>query len=379
MPKSLPALLLALLASLAACGDDVPAPLADHELYGGAPDEAPIQPPEPKEEPAMSEEVDVPLQVIGDLQYEEAAGGLMNPSGLSVGPDGALYICDSGNGRIIRLLPGKPAEHIIGFDTEYWLVDRKAGTKRYKLGPLSTVAMADGSLYVTDGGKPDGKEAVLHFTGPSMASAGNPSNVVGRTSEDPADKGEGNLTGMSLSPDGRTIYVAGQGTDTKSWVLRYDIASNKLTPWVSADENGIAVDAPVQTVAWDAKTVLVLYAGAPGKADGLIVAWDIGTAKPRHQWRLPGLVDPMGMARIPGTNDLVVVEHNWSPVETRYGTAVRISLPEESGDATARKLITGLRGPTHCTFGKDGTLYIAQLGDKIDGRRGNVIKVEGLK
>ncbi|MCP5068030.1 MAG: hypothetical protein GY946_15825 [bacterium] len=341
-------------------------------------DPAPIPAPAP-EDPPVSEAVDVPVQVIGDLQLEEVAGGLMNPSGLSVGPDGALYICDSGNGRIIRLRPGQPSEHIIGFDTEYWKVDPKSGTKRFKLGPLSILAMADGSLYVTDGGKPNGKETILHFTGPSLASAGKPSNAVGPTSEDPADKGEGNLTGMSLSADGRTIYVAGQGTDAKTWVLRYDIAGNKLEPWASADDNGIAVNSPMQTLVWDADTVLVLYSGAGGKDDGLIVAWDVGTAKPRTKWRLPGLVDPMGFARIPGTDDLVVVDNNWALTEVKYGMAVRVSLPRTSGDVSHRKLITGLRGPTTCTFGKDGTLYIAQLGATYDGRKGNVVKVTGIK
>jgi sugar lactone lactonase YvrE len=366
---------LAAFVALAACGDDVPTPLVDPgEPY----DEAPLPDP-PPEEPVRSDVVEVPIQVIGDLQFEEIAGGLMNPSGLSVGPDGALYICDSGNGRIVRLRPGIPSEHIVGFDTEFWKVDPKSGTKRFKLGPLSILAMADGSFYVTDGGKPDGKETLLHFTGPSLASAGKPSNPVGPTSDDPADQGEGNLTGMSLSPDGRTIYVAGQGSDAKSWVLRYDIGSNKLEPWASADENGITVNSPMQTLVWDAKTVLVLYSGEGGKDDGLIVAWDVDTAKPRAQWRLPGMVDPMGFARIPGTADLIVVDNNWALEKVQYGFAARVTLPKESGEVSHQKLITGLRGPTTCTFDKDGTLYIAQLGEEYDGRSGNVLKVTGIK
>lgn len=313
------------------------------------------------------------------LSARTVVDGLMNPSGIAFDPDGDLTVCDSGHGKVIRLEDGKAKDYITGFDTEYWKIDKEKGINRFKLGPLSAVWLPDGRLVVTDGGKTDGNEPLLFFSDGGTAADGEATNTIPPTSEDPLDKGEGNLTGLSLSADGSTIYVAGQGADAKTWVLTCDTGTKKLSTWASADDNKIDVNSPMQTLVWDDSTLLVLYSGAGGKEDGRLIAWDTSTAKPKANWTLPGLYDPMGMARIPGTNNLVIVDNNWALTEVRDGRLGKVTLPDGGGTATVEMLATKMLGPVACAFDAKGDLYVAQLGKEFDKTYGSVVAISGIK
>ena len=323
---------------------------------------------------------------------DEAAGGdaaaleatvvvdkLMNPSGVTFSPGGELTVCDSGHGRVVVVRDGRVEDYITGFDTEYWKVDPKGKNNRFKLGPLSALWLGE-TLVVSDGGKKDGQETLLFFKGPGSADQGEASSTcVPRGVE--ASKGEGNLTGLCASGDGRTLYLCGQGSDARTWVISCDVATKKLVPFASADDHGISVNSPMQALVWDAESILVLYSGKGGADDGLIVKWNRKTAQPMGQWALEGLTDPMGMARVPGSDDLVVVDNNWSLTEVKEGRLARVSLGGEGkAEVTMLKLASGsLRGPVSCTFGPDGALYVAQLGTMFDQELGQVVKITGIK
>ncbi|MFI4874726.1 MAG: hypothetical protein ACIALR_05290 [Blastopirellula sp. JB062] len=310
---------------------------------------------------------------------EIAAKGLTNPSGVSFSPSGTLTICDSGDGRVLTLEDGELKEYVTGFPTEYWKVDADSGEKRFKLGPLSAIWLDSDTLAVTNAGLGDGAETVLFFKGPGKVDAGEATNSVPPTSDDMADKGEGNLTGMTASADGKTIYLAGQGSDAKSWILKVDVADKKLSPLFSADENDIAINSPMDTLLWGEDSILALYSGAGGKDDGLIVQWNLESGKPVKQWTVPGLLDPMGFAVIPGTKKLAVVDNNWALTEVKPGKLATVTLPEESGAAEVEVLTDKLLGPVACKFGPDGKLYVGQLGKEFDKNEGQVIAVSGLK
>lgn len=328
--------------------------------------------------PAMAEDIDLGFK--GKLYSARLVlGGLTNPSSVSFSPAGDLTICDSGNGQVLLVKDGKSGTYISDFATEYWKVDAEKGTKKFKLGPLSSVWVDDKTLAVTNAGLGDGAETVLFFDGPGKASDGKATNAVGPTSDDAKDKGEGNLTGLSISKNGDTIYVAGQGADAKSWILSVDVATKKLAGLASADAAGIETNSPMATMPWGKKTILALYSGAGGKDDGLIVEWNVESGKVVKKWPLPGLTDPMGFARVPETRSLVVVDNNWSLTEVKAGRLARVSFPKDSEEARVRVISEGLHGPVSCAFGPDGDLYIAQLGTEFDSDKGQVIAVSGIK
>lgn len=328
--------------------------------------------------PGIAEDVDLGFK---GKKYSArvALSGLSNPSSVCFSPDGVLTVCDSANGQVLLVKDGKAEEYITGFTTEYWKVDAEKGTKKFKLGPLSSVWVDGKTLAVTNAGLGDGSETVMFFDGPGTASDGKATNAVGPTSDDAKDKGEGNLTGLSISKDGSTIFVAGQGADAKTWVLSVDVASKKLSGLASADAAGIETNSPMATMPWTNKTIIALYSGAGGKDDGLIVEWNAKSGELVRKWSLPGLTDPMGFARIPESKALVVVDNNWSLTEVKAGRLARVSFPKGAEEARVNVISEGLRGPVSCAFGPDGDLYIAQLGTEFDSDKGQVIAVSGIK
>lgn len=326
---------------------------------------------------AADKKIDIGLRK--QFQSYVVAEGLSNPSSVSFSPAGHLTVCDSANGRVVTIKDGVVTDYITGFPTEYWKVDKETGAKRFKLGPLSAVWVNEKTLAVTNAGLADGEEVVAFFDGPGTADSGKSTNAVGPTSDDPADKGEGNLTGLSATEDGSTLFVAGQGSDAKTWVLKVDTATHKLSGAFSADAAGIEINSPMATMVWGPNAILALYSGAGGKDDGLIVQWNIKTGKVVKKWTLPGLTDPMGFARIPDTNSVVVVDNNWALTEVKAGRLARVLLPRMEDEAKVNILSEQLHGPVSCAFGPDGGLYIAQLGSEFDSDKGQILRIDGIK
>ncbi|TWU18892.1 hypothetical protein [Allorhodopirellula heiligendammensis] len=314
-----------------------------------------------------------------DPTAETILKGLQNPSCVSFSEAGELTVCDSrGSVMVLPLgeLPDQtPIDYVRKFDTEFWKSD-DTGKKWYGVGPLSAVWIGK-TLVVTDAGKLDGEETLLMFTAPGEASSGVATNSVGPTTDDEADKGEGNLTGLSVSEDGKQVFVCGQGYDGKSWVLVADPATKKLEPLLSADDNGIETNSPMQTVVGPDNTLYVLYSGKGGEADGLIVQWDLETKKPVAQWKLADLINPMGMAHIEG-NKFAVVENNWALTSVNDGRVVTVELGDDGEVDVTESGIT-LKGPVSCAFGPDNRLYVTQLGENFDAADGSVVAIKGLK
>jgi len=311
--------------------------------------------------------------------------GLNNPSHVSFSPDGKLTVCsagpgrDGGNGRVIVWRNNAHSDFITGFPTQYWKPGKEGAPDRFKLGPLSAVWTTDDELVVSNSGLADGVDHLLVFAGGGDAKEGEPTNAVPPTSDDEADNGEGNFTGLSLAADGKSVYVCGQGADAKSWLLACDVAERKLQGFASADDNGITVNSPMDSLAWGTDAVLVLYSGAGGKEDGLLVLWDLATRKPVTRWTLPGVFDPMGMARVPGSDDLVVVDNNWDLTSVKQGRLARISLTEDGGAAEVTMIREDLPGPTSCAFGPNGRLFVSLLGPEFDKDLGSVVAISGIR
>ena len=122
----------------------------------------------------------------------------------------------------------------------------------------------------------------------------------------------------------------------------------------------------------------MLYSGAGGKPDGVIGEWDTKTGDLVASWSLPGLIDPMGMAWIPGTRELAVVDNNWNLEKVQMGRLARVSLAGKGGTAKVTILGTKLMGPVACAFGPDRRLYVAELGEMFDQGKGRIVAISGF-
>lgn len=314
--------------------------------------------------------------VSAEHEVDTIVSGLTNPSGVSFGQNGQMAVGDA-RGKVVVVRDGKSSDYLVDFATEHWKKDDD-GNKWYKVGPLSTLWLGD-TLVVADSGREDGLESIKFFNNSGSAVDGSGTNSIGPTNEkDEKDKGEGNLTGMCLSNGRDKIYVCGQGYDSKTWVLGVDIATMKLETLFSADDNGIETNSPMQAVMKSDGKLLVLYSGKGGAADGLVVEWDVIEKKPTKQWKLPGLVNPMGMAKI-SDDRFAIVENNWDLKSVKDGRVAIVTLGE--GDAAEVEPLEGvsLKGPVSCAFGPDGRLYVSQLGEKFDGEEGSVVAISGVK
>ncbi|MBX3461113.1 MAG: WD40 repeat domain-containing protein [Planctomycetes bacterium] len=307
--------------------------------------------------------------------------GLMNPSHISFQPGtGRPTVCDTGNGRVLLLRAGG-WEAIDDFKTEYWK-KLEDGRKLYQVGPLATAWLDDTTLLVTDAGQADGHETIrwIHVPHQRVNRGGiwgwmdKQSNKLEALADEPGDFGEGNLTGLCFSDDRKTLYVCCHGNDNRTWVARMDLASGKLERFLSADDHGIAVNSPMQARMYKGN-LLVLYSGAGGKDDGILVHWDLKARKPLRQWALPGLTDPMGFAQIPGKDEFVVTANNWELGKVNPGKLARVKLGET---ASIEIIADKVPGPVNCDFGPDGRLWVTCLGEQIDSDKGLVLAISGF-
>ena len=111
----------------------------------------------PAPRPAAKDLREVDVGLVDGYRATVVADGLMNPSFVAFHPgDGALTICDSGNGRIV-MVEGDTLKTIVeGMHTEYWKT-LEDGTKAFKLGPLTMAWRDTDHLMVTDAGVGDGE------------------------------------------------------------------------------------------------------------------------------------------------------------------------------------------------------------------------------
>lgn len=330
-----------------------------------------------REQPAAQRTVDIGL--ADGYSATIVASGLMNPSFVSFRPgSGAMTICDTGNGRVLLLRENGVMETLVGNMTvEYWK-PMPEGQDLYRVGPLSAVWIDESTLAVTDGGKPDGEESVIFYrvSGYTSEEMGR-TNTIGPTTDDEDDLGEGNLVGMNVSADGEWLWVCGQGSDARAWMLRANIEQRTLETFVSALEHQTGGRAPMQALPWRGN-LLVVYSGESAVNDGMIIEWDITERKPLNTWNLPELVDPMGIARIPGSADeFIVTDNNWNLNRVNEGKLALVKLGD-GGKKELSIIAHKLLGPVHCAFGPDRRLYVTCLGEEFDSDKGAVLAISGF-
>jgi gluconolactonase len=181
------------------------------------------------------------LAADGTLSVFSACGG--GPNGLAVGPDGALYLCNSGGflfhaeGGITRTRLGTPADYFSGrierldpATGAVTLLYDKCGGRPLR-GPNDIVFDTSGGFYFTDLGKQ--RERDRDHGGVYYARAdGSLIREIVFPITTP--------NGIGLSPDGRVLYVAETET-ARLWGVRTDRTGRvhapplPLAPWRPSD------------------------------------------------------------------------------------------------------------------------------------------------
>jgi DNA-binding beta-propeller fold protein YncE len=296
--------------------------------------------------------------------------GLNNPCGVAVQPKtGHVFVADSGNGRIIRVVDGKAEDVITEFPSDVY-----GKGPMYTIGPLGLAFLDQDTLVVGGGGKPDGEEMLRVYTIPAAGSDPIKADDMKFSFTLPATddiKGEGNFYALAVTKD--AIYVTCNGDDTKGWVSKADVQGTKVGPfkrWLATKE-AVEVDAPVGiTMSPDGKNIVV---GQMGEItipeDGLLSFYDTNGKLLLNLET--GLSDLTALAYSP-KGQLYALDFSWH--DTTLGGLFQLIAKREGGSQTVEaKKIESLDKPTAMAFDEKGSLYITVIGEP---NKGQLLKVE---
>lgn len=149
----------------------------------------------------------------GLAKFEGDAGSakeaaLHAPTALDVGPDGSLYVADTGNHAIRKIAPDGAITTLAGNGLEGFAGDDGPATQSQLASPSGVVVLSNGDLLVSDTG--NHRIRWIRPGGPIRTVAGN--GRVGRSDE--ADDAKGAALdapgAIALAPDGSPFFVDGK-------------------------------------------------------------------------------------------------------------------------------------------------------------------------
>jgi DNA-binding beta-propeller fold protein YncE len=311
-----------------------------------------------------------------DAKVEQVVGGLSNPCGVAVQPGtGHVFITDSANGRVCRVIDGKLQDVVTGSPKDVY-----GKGPFYDIGPLGLAFTADGkSLIVGDGGYKDGFECVRVYTVPEPGKPAlnyekDATATLGPLAPAEGMLGEGNLYAIAVTPT--ALYVTCNGDDTKGWVARAEINGTKfgkLERWLPTKEM-VQVDAPVGIAISKQGDIVVGQFGEVNlPKDSLLSFYSAKTGKLLMNNKTE-LYDITGLAYSPKTGLLYGTDFAWmAPAE---GGLFRI---DQSATGVKTAKIASLDKPTALAFAPDGTLYITVIGpkgmDENAPKQGKLLKI----
>jgi gluconolactonase len=158
------------------------------------------------------------VRVTPDRRIETVAETGGGPNGLAVGPDGALYCCNSGGfdmGTAVGMRALPPADYTGGTIQRIDVATGKVETLltgyegRTFGGPNDIIFAADGTFWFTDFGKHTA-DAMRHG---GLYHASTDGSMLRQVAYGTC------LNGVGLSPDGKTAYAA---ATTERWILGFD-------------------------------------------------------------------------------------------------------------------------------------------------------------
>lgn len=310
------------------------------------------------------------------VQLKTVLQGLTNPAGAAVQPGtGAVYVSDSGAGRVLRL-DSKNGGDATPAITDF-TIDIYGKGPKYNIGPLGLLFLDEKTLVVGGGDRKDGEEVAYIFELPAKGAlkAGDAKHKLGPIAPGEASKlGEGNFYGVAADRNG--IYFTSNGDDTKGWVLKVPLeggAPGKLTPFI-ATKVAVEVDAPVGIAISPKGQIAVGQMGEINvPTDSLLTFYDAKTGKLLSK-ATTGLYDIAGLAYSPKSGNLYAVDFAW--MKTAEGGLYRLDVQDAGGKMTVRAAkIASLDKPTALAFAPDGSLYVTVIGTGDKG--GKLIRVEG--
>ncbi len=297
--------------------------------------------------------------------------GLNNPCGMAFQPETAtLFIADSGNHKIVKLVDGKAEDVITDFPADVY-----GKGPMVNIGPLGLLFLDKNTLVIGGGGLPDGQELLRVYTLPEdgkpiKADAMHASFNLAETDD---LKGEGNF--YALATTGDAIYVTCNGDDTKGWVSKATVKGNTVEGYERylATKEATEVDAPVGiAVSPDGYLVVGQMGEINVPGDSLITFYDAASKEMLLNVKT-GLHDIAAIA-YSKRGQMYVLDYAWA--DASQGGLFQIIEDEKSDTGVRTKKITKLDKPTAMAFDSSGNLFVTVVGEATDANsKGQLIKI----
>lgn len=308
-----------------------------------------------------------------ELKLTTLAEGLAHPTGVAVQPEtGAVFVAESGAGRIVRIDDGKAVPVVTGSKLDVY-----GKGPEYKIGPLGLTFLDTDRLVTVDGGLPDGEELVrLFLLSGGSTEYNTPSSKAGPLPAIGDVPAEGNF--YAVVSNGKDLFITSNGDDAKGWVHRCRIASTKelgkLERFIATKE-ATGVDAPVGITMSPRGEIVVGQMGEISQAGDSLITFYSARGKKLLNLKT-GLNDIAGVAYSPKTGRLYAVDFSW--IDLDAGGLFRLDKVDagRSDEIKAVKMAPLYR-PTALAFAPDGTLYLAVIGEdnEDESRNGKILKV----
>lgn len=307
----------------------------------------------------------------GTTQGQVVLEGLNNPCGLAIQPETAtLFIADSGNHKIVKVVDGKAVDVITDFPADVY-----GKGPMVNIGPLGLLFLDKNTLVVGGGGLPDGEELLRVYTLPEdgqpiKADAMSASFALAAEGD---VLGEGNFYALAASGDG--IYVTSNGDDAKGWVAKATFNGNTVSGFERylATKEATGVDAPVGiTVSPDGYLVVTQMGEVDASADSLITFYDAASKEMLMNVEV-GLHDLAAIA-YSKRGQMYVLDYSWA--EPIQGGLFQVLEDKTQESGVRTKKISALDKPTAMVFDASGNLFITVIGEAADGNsQGKLIQI----
>lgn len=324
---------------------------------------------QPAAEPAPAPEVAKSDGTVA--RAEVVLNGLNNPSGVAIQPEtGIVFIADSGNHQIVKLVDGKAEAVITDFPSDVY-----GKGPMVNIGPLGLLFLTKNTLVVGGGGLPDGEELLRVY---ELADDGKPIKADAmktsfKLAETDDVKGEGNFYALAAMPD--AIFVTCNGDDTKGWVSKATLKDNSVEGFERylATKEATEVDAPVGiTVSPDGYLVVGQMGEINVPSDSLITFYDAGS----KEMLLNIKTDLHDIAAVAYSKrgQMYVLDYAWA--DPTQGGLFQIVEDEKSDNGIRTKKLASLDKPTAMAFDSSGNLFVTVIGEAADANsKGQLIKI----
>lgn len=172
-----------------------------------------------------------------------------SPTGLALGPDGVLYVSDTGNHTLRRVTTNGVVTTLAGSAGNADYADGPASAARFNQ-PLGLAVAPDGTVFVADSG--NHLIRVIATNGTVSVLAGNP-ETFGSADGTGTNAFFNNPVGLALAPDG-SLFVS----DANNFTLRRVTATGVVTTIAGAAGQDGSADGPASTARFGKPAELAL-------------------------------------------------------------------------------------------------------------------------